>query len=419
MPTPSPQELAQLLHTLAQNLSTYEATEANLQEKLRSIEQELSDRTRILDRFVLLSETDTRGVITYANAKFCEVSGYSREELIGKPHNIVRHPDTPREVFQELWDTIKAGKIWQGEIKNRRKDGSAYWVLATVGPLLDTEGYPYRYVSMRVDITDQKELEAALQQERNRLAADLQENLTVGRMLQEALMPFKTEHGGLAIGKFPSLVWWKPAQVVSGDFLWAHEEKGRLLLFVGDSIGHGIAGGLVTALFIQELRHLVIDKGLWSPERLAEELDERLGTLFRRQLPHPITVDGTILLLDYLRQKLSYVALRGKGVLLRKEELIPFERYPFSFGELLGQAAQEQILPLHSTDRLYLYTDGVTDQLIPAGQKCGTRRWQEALQAVQAYPFQDHAHAIEAHFTQWQGSTPQTDDLLVVGIEIP
>ncbi|MCS7188845.1 MAG: PAS domain-containing protein [Bacteroidia bacterium] len=108
--------------------------------ELKGAHYELQDRLSILDKFALISETDTRGVITYANPKFCEVSGYSREELIGKPHNIVRHPDMPKAVFKELWDYLKAGKIWQGEIKNRRKDGTPYWVLATVGPLRNANG---------------------------------------------------------------------------------------------------------------------------------------------------------------------------------------------------------------------------------------------------------------------------------------
>ncbi len=68
----------------------------------------------------------------------------------------------PKSAFKDLWDTIKAGKIWQGEVKNRRKYGSHYWVYATVGPLLDGDGYPYRYISMRIDITKQKDLEEAL-----------------------------------------------------------------------------------------------------------------------------------------------------------------------------------------------------------------------------------------------------------------
>ena len=85
----------------------------------------------------LSSKTDTRGVIIYANDVFCEVAGYAEEELIGKPHNIVRHPDMPRIVFKLLWDTIKSGKDFWGYVKNLRKDGGYYWVFAHVTPSYD------------------------------------------------------------------------------------------------------------------------------------------------------------------------------------------------------------------------------------------------------------------------------------------
>jgi len=84
---------------------------------------------------VILSETDTRGVITYANRRFSKVSGYDRDELIGKEHNIVRHPDMPKEVFRELWATIQSGSVWEGVIKNLRRDGRYYWVHAYITPV--------------------------------------------------------------------------------------------------------------------------------------------------------------------------------------------------------------------------------------------------------------------------------------------
>ncbi len=111
----------------------------------------------ILDKENLVSETDLKGIITYANDIFCEVSGYSREELIGKPHSIVRHPDISKEVYKELWETIQNKETWKGKIKNRAKDGSTYYVQATVFPILDNEGNIEKYVGSRFLITEQEE----------------------------------------------------------------------------------------------------------------------------------------------------------------------------------------------------------------------------------------------------------------------
>lgn len=90
---------------------------------------------KILDQFAfLISETDEKGIIKFANDSFCNVAGYTVEELIGKPHNIVRHKDMPKIEFKELWDTVKKGDVWTGFVKNCTKDGRFYWVFATVYP---------------------------------------------------------------------------------------------------------------------------------------------------------------------------------------------------------------------------------------------------------------------------------------------
>ncbi len=98
---------------------------------------------------VIISETDLKGVITYANRKFCEISGYTKEELVGQPHNIIRHPDMPKEAFDKLWSTIQSGQIWHGLVKNLRKDGKFYWVETEVLPSKDSKGNIIGYVAAR------------------------------------------------------------------------------------------------------------------------------------------------------------------------------------------------------------------------------------------------------------------------------
>ena len=101
----------------------------------------------------LLSETDEKGFIRYANDEFCEISGFSLEELIGKPHNIVRSPDMPKAAFEDLWKTIQSGKVWNGIVKNKTKSGDFYWVNATAYPSKTQDG-KLRYISVRVCPTD-------------------------------------------------------------------------------------------------------------------------------------------------------------------------------------------------------------------------------------------------------------------------
>ncbi|MDY0238248.1 MAG: EAL domain-containing protein [Campylobacterales bacterium] len=106
-----------------------------------------------LDESSIVSKSDLAGKITYGNRKFEEITGYTASEYIGKPHNLNRHPDTPKKVFKEMWETIKAKKIWKGILKNRKKDGSPYWVNMTILPILDEDGEIVEYIGVRHDIT--------------------------------------------------------------------------------------------------------------------------------------------------------------------------------------------------------------------------------------------------------------------------
>ena len=98
---------------------------------------------------LIVSSTDLKGIITYANRKFCEIADYTKKELTGKNHNIVRHPDMPKAAFQDLWDTIKAGKEWTGIVKNLRKDGKYYWVYSHITPIFDESGNITGYTAAR------------------------------------------------------------------------------------------------------------------------------------------------------------------------------------------------------------------------------------------------------------------------------
>lgn len=122
----------------------------------------LQEYKNAVDRSTIVSKTDIQGIITFANEKFCEISGYCAEELIGKPHSIVRHPDVPKAIFQNLWETILQGKSWKGVVKNKRKDGSPYWVNAVINPIIDQEGNIIEFMSIRTDITSIHEIHDSL-----------------------------------------------------------------------------------------------------------------------------------------------------------------------------------------------------------------------------------------------------------------
>jgi PAS domain S-box-containing protein len=137
--------------------------------ELRASVRELGTLQFALDQHAIVSMADAAGNITYVNNKFCQVSGYRREELLGKNHRVVKSGAHSQDLYDKLWASIASGKVWHGELRNRKKDGTPYWVETTIVPVLDDFGVPQRYISIRTEVTRLKQAEAALRANEERL----------------------------------------------------------------------------------------------------------------------------------------------------------------------------------------------------------------------------------------------------------
>ncbi|NOJ27797.1 MAG: hypothetical protein DA330_07300 [Nitrososphaera sp.] len=158
----SSDEIGQLAHQFDMMRKSVFETNMNLNRLVRERTKDLTDMTNALDATAIVAVTDKDGIITKVNRKLVEISKYSEEELIGQTHRLLKSGHHSQEFYQRMWQTIASGRIFEGELKNRRKDGTYYWVKTTIVPFLDEEGLPKQYISIHNDITNLKNTEERL-----------------------------------------------------------------------------------------------------------------------------------------------------------------------------------------------------------------------------------------------------------------
>ena len=161
---------------LASSFEGLSKTKADLENEVRRrtrelefVNSNLEDRQYALDQHAIVSISDAAGDILYVNDKFCDISGYSREELMGENHRIVKSDYHEKGFYDQLWEAISSGKTWQGEICNRAKNGRQYWVQSTITPFLDNQGIPFQYIAIRTDITRVKQVQMELKDSEHRI----------------------------------------------------------------------------------------------------------------------------------------------------------------------------------------------------------------------------------------------------------
>ncbi len=174
---------------LVQSQSELNRYQFDLQQSFKTLE----DYKYALDQAAIVATTDAKGIITYVNDRFCEISGYSREELLGKDHRILNSGLHPKEFMRNLWDTVESGRVWRGVIRNRRKNGDFYWVATTIVPFLGTDRKPYQYIAIRYDITG----EVTAQNSARRVNAQFEEMASV--VAHEVRNPLAAVSGPLQV----------------------------------------------------------------------------------------------------------------------------------------------------------------------------------------------------------------------------
>jgi PAS domain S-box-containing protein len=440
-----------------------------LQEQIKitiATKNELASRVAVLDNAAIVTESDIYRTITYANQKFCESSGYSLAECIGKPHNINRHPDMPKEMFKEMWDTIKNGGIYKGIIKNKTKYGEPYWVDATIAPVLGENGQPIKYISVRFDITQQvtqatqieellqaaldytKELETKEEQlqeinetleekveertvelqqqaEHLRLQNDqIEGSIRYAKRLQNALLPSVNDLQQLLPESF---VFRLPQHIVSGDFFWAEMVNNQIIVIVADCTGHGVPGAFMTILGNTLLNEIILQHHITQPDEILLALDQKLASTLKYQPSKYHVADGMdaiAVTIDQINEKIYFAGAKNPLYYGANGEFQQIKGSRFPIGDNNGHYQMNKVFEKHTIETtagmmLYLTTDGYQDQSGGENKaKFMTKHFRNLLQHIHTQPIEDQQKIVEQVFDEWKGKNKQTDDITVIGIKL-
>lgn len=305
----------------------------------------LQQYSKIVDATNIVSKADLNGVITYVNNKFVEISGYTREELIGKKHSIVRDPQMQASVFKELWQTIQSKKVWKGIVTNLRKDRTKYTVSASIFPILDIDGEVLEYISIRHDITQVLELSHKI------------EEMNAYNRQQEHLAREKLEAGIINdMEEDECAVLHHASDILSGDFYSIYKMKdGSIFLYLIDGQGHGVSPALTVFAISSMLNQFVYSM------HAIEDLIQKLHPIAKTFLGEIEQLSYTMIMISPDKKSLTYSVGGMYPFLIKKgNEIIKVKANNTPFMNFSSTPICSKI-ELESWDSLMVYSDGILE----------------------------------------------------------
>lgn len=415
--------------------------------KTQSIQEQKEELQTLLDSFdrnVIFVQTDLQGVIVHPSRAFCEVCGYKEKELIGQPTNTLRHPDMPSETFEKLWNTIKSKMQWRGEIKNRAKDGSEYWVYSRIEPEYNKDGKHIGYKSISQDITNKKiveDLSINLEKKVEERTLDLenamkkietmhqntQDSIEYASLIQHTIIPSNELFNQYFSDYFAI---WQPKDIVGGDvYLFEEIDENSCLLMVIDCTGHGVPGAFVTmlvkAIERQIISTIISKKEEVSPAKILRIFNRSMKHLLKQEDENSVSnagFDGAVVCYNKKEGILKYAGANVPLFYVKDEELHTIKADRHSIGYKKSDRNfefKEHTLSTQEGMSFYLTTDGYLDQNGGAkGFPFGKRRFTKLIEESHTYSCADQQEQFLYTLMEYQGEEERNDDIAVVGVRI-
>ena len=334
----------------------------------------------MVDSTNVVSKSDLDGNITYVNSKFIEISGYSEEELIGKPHNILRDPELSSSIFRDLWSTIKSKKSWKGVISNIRKDGRRYTVEASIFPILNSKQEVVEYISIRHDISELIDL--------NKQVSKLNND----RIEQEQIAKKKFEAGIVNdMSEGECQVLYHPTDTLSGDFYSLYKrEDGSVFMYLLDGQGHGISAAL-TVFAISA----TISNTIYEIETL-EEIMDKLSPIVQNFLGDEEQLSYTMLMISKDKKSISYSSAGMYPFLIKQnDEIVKVKSNNTPFMNFSSIPEVKKVV-IENMSSIMIYSDGVIEhenkeilEYLPKKLILKPTLIEEAFKKIRSHTFDD------------------------------
>lgn len=391
-----------------------------------------------MNQHAIISVADLQGNITFINEKFCQISQYTKEELVGNNHRILKSGLHPQSLYDDLWQTIASGNVWHGELANRRKDGEIFWAATSIVPINGTDGLAYQYISIRTDITQQKLIESQLQNHRQdfinllfahrdttaKLEAVRIQEMAIGSQIQKSLLfgnlPDRVENFAIAVHT-------EASKGIDGDFYdFMQLDPDHFDLTIGDVMGKGIPAALIGAALKQRLKNSVIKQLINSDSKTAAYSPESIiNSLHESITPSLISLDTFITLIylrcDIPRKEITFVDAGHTQIIhagLSGIKLLSGNNLPL--GVIENEKYFQHQIDINNGDLIFIYSDGLTEVRNKDNEEFGVDRLSLLVQALNAcnLPAPTLVQAVRYILREYESHKDLSDDRSCIAIQL-